>query len=75
MDKADRVRACYLHACLKRMSNDYLTNASLRKRFGIVDKNKGTVSRYIREAVTEGMIKPFDTATSPRLMKYLPYWA
>ncbi len=75
MDKADRVRACYLHACLKRMSNDYLTNASLRKRFGIADKNKSTVSRYIQEAVAEGMIKPFDTETSPRLMKYLPYWA
>lgn len=40
MDKADRVRACYLHACLKRVARDYLTNASLRERFGIDEKNK-----------------------------------
>jgi ATP-dependent DNA helicase RecG len=35
MDKADRARACYLHACLKRVQHDYLTNASVRERFGI----------------------------------------
>jgi ATP-dependent DNA helicase RecG len=26
MDKNDRVRACYLHACLKYVNRDYLTN-------------------------------------------------
>ena len=37
-----------------------LTNASLRARFGVGEKNKAAVSRYIREAVKGGMIKPFD---------------
>ena len=49
MDKNVRVRACYLHACLKWVSKDYLTNASLRERFGVEEKNKAAVSRYIRE--------------------------
>ena len=75
MDKADRVRACYLHACLKWVMRDYLTNGSLRERFGVEEKNKAAVSRYIREAVEMGMIKPFDEAASRKMMKYVPYWA
>ena len=35
MDRADRVRACYLHACLKYVNRDFLTNSSVRERFGI----------------------------------------
>ena len=74
MDKADRVRACYLHSCLKWVMRDYLTNASLRGRFGIEERNKATVSRYIREAVESGMIKPFDEDAARKLMKYVPFW-
>lgn len=75
MDKADRIRACYLHACLKWVMRDYLTNASLRERFGVEERNKATVSRYIREAVEDGAIKPFDEDASKKLMKYVPFWA
>lgn len=75
MNKADRVRACYLHACLKCVMRDYLTNASLRERFGVKERNKAAVSRYIREAVEAGMIKPFDEGAARKLMKYVPFWA
>jgi predicted HTH transcriptional regulator len=75
MDKSDRIRASYLHACLKWVMRDYLTNASLRERFGIEEKNKATISRYIREAVVAGMIKPFDESAARKMMKYVPYWA
>jgi predicted HTH transcriptional regulator len=73
MDKADRVRACYLHACLKWVMREWLTNASLRQRFGVEEKNKAAVSRYIREAVEDGAIKPFDESASKKLMKYVPF--
>ena len=75
MDKDDRVRACYLHACLKRVMRDYLTNSSLRERLGIEQQNSAVVSRCIREAVDAGLVKPFDEKASRRLMKYLPFWA
>ena len=75
MDKAERVRACYLHACLKYVSREFLTNASLRERFGVEEKNKAAVSRYIREAVDAGVIKPFDEDAARKLMKYVPFWA
>lgn len=75
MDKADRVRACYLHACLKYVGGEYLTNASLRKRFGIAERNRAIVSRHIREAVYDGKIKPYDPDSGRKFMKYEPFWA
>jgi ATP-dependent DNA helicase RecG len=33
MTKNDRIRACYLHACLKCVERDYMTNSTLRERF------------------------------------------
>ena len=75
MDGEERVRACYLHACLKYVMRDFLTNASLRERFGIKPNNKAVASRRIREAMDAGMIKPYDENASRRMMKYVPYWA
>ena len=75
MDRSDRVRACYLHSCLKYVARDFLTNPSLRERFGIEQKNSAIVSRYIREAMDDGFIKPFDETASRRFMKYVPFWA
>ena len=75
MDGAERLRACYLHACLKYVMRDFLTNASLRERFGIRQNNKAIASRRIREAVDAGMIKPFDENAGRKFMKYVPFWA
>lgn len=57
------------------MVRDYLTNASLRERFGMEEKNKASVSRYIREAIEDGAIKPFDESAPKKFMKYVPFWA
>lgn len=75
MDRLDRIRACYLHACLRYVQRDYLTNASLRGRFGVEEKNKAAVSRYIREAVEQGMIRPVNEDAARKMMKYVPFWA
>lgn len=75
MDKADRVRACYLHACLKWVQRDYLTNASLRERFAIDPKNSAIVSRLIKETIEAKLIVPFDPETSRKHMRYVPHWA
>ncbi|HCS52196.1 hypothetical protein [Rubinisphaera sp.] len=75
MDIADRVRACYLHACLKYANRDYLTNGSIRERFGIEKENSAMASRYIREAVEDGMIHAVDADASKKYMKYVPFWA
>jgi predicted HTH transcriptional regulator len=75
MDKADRVRACYLHACLKYVQRDFLTNTSIRARFGIEEKNRAMASRLIRDAVKSGDIAVYDPDASSKNMKYVPWWA
>ncbi len=34
-----------------------------------------SISRYIREAVNDGMIMAFDDEAPKKLMKYVPFWA
>jgi len=75
MDSRDRTRACYLHACLRHVQRQPMTNASLRDRFGIPAENSAMVSRVIKESMTEGLIKPFEEEQSRRHAKYLPFWA
>ncbi len=74
MDKADRVRACYLHACLKYVQGDFLTNTSLRERFGIEEQNSAQASRIIKEAVEAKQIVPYDPSAGRKYMKYVPWW-
>lgn len=75
MDKADRIRAVYLHACLRYVNREQMTNTSVRERFGIDIKNSAVASRLIREAVDGGMIAPYDSTTAPKFMHYVPFWA
>lgn len=75
MDKFDRIRACYLHACLRYVQRDAMTNTTLRERFGIEEKNSATASRLIKEALDAGLIVPYDVNAGRKYMKYLPWWA
>jgi len=75
MDKADKVRACYLHACLRYVGRDLMTNTTIRERFGIATQNSATASRIISDTVKEGLIRPQDASASRKFMKYLPFWA
>ena len=75
MTKEDRLRACYLHACLKRVNREYMTNASLRERFAIPQKNSSMVSRLLNEACESRLIKITEDSTSDKNRRYLPYWA
>jgi len=75
MDKQERVHACYLHACLKYVMREQMTNTSLRERFGIEAKNSATASRIIRDALEAEVIKPYDPEQSRKNARYLPHWA
>lgn len=74
MGRTDRVRACYLHACLRYVERDPMTNASLRKRFGIEERNSAIASRIIRDAMEDGLLKPYDPEQGKKYAKYLPRW-
>jgi len=52
-----------------------MTNSTLRKRFGIERHNSATASRLIKEALSAGMVRPYDENAAKRDMKYVPFWA
>jgi len=76
MDRLEKIRACYQHCCLKYVTGEFMTNQSLRGRFGIDEKNYSIASRFIADAKTAGMIKDYDPANkSKTYSKYIPFWA
>ncbi|MCC6286757.1 MAG: putative DNA binding domain-containing protein [Chitinophagaceae bacterium] len=76
LDKKEKIRACYQHACLKYVSNEKMTNQSLRDRFKIEDQNAAIASRIIRDALEEKAIKEDDPESKSRkYASYIPFWA
>ncbi len=76
MDKKEKIRACYQHAVLKYVSNEQMTNTSLRERFSIKSNNYPMASRIIAETIKANLIKPHDPDnTSKKHSKYVPFWA
>ncbi|CAN5514136.1 hypothetical protein BH10BAC5_BH10BAC5_16790 [soil metagenome] len=75
MNKKNKVTACYLHACLKYVSGDFMSNQNLRERFKIQESNYPMVSRIINDAIEDGLIKLHDSSNkSNRYNKYVPFW-
>jgi ATP-dependent DNA helicase RecG len=76
MSKGDRIRACYQHAALQYLSNQPMTNSTLRTRFSIDPQNYSIASRIIAETVEADLVKPYDPENrSKKHSRYLPYWA
>lgn len=74
MDGEDRVRAVYLHACLRYVTDQHTNNTSVRERFGISKENSAIASRLIGDATKSGVIKPYEPSAAKRLMRYVPFW-
>ena len=76
MTQKERIRACYQHACLQFVSNEEMTNSSVRKRFGIEPQNYATASRIIAETIKAGFVKTSDPENkSKKHSSYIPFWA
>jgi predicted HTH transcriptional regulator len=75
MDKEEKIWACYLHACLKRVNREYMTNSSLRERFKVAAKNSAAISRLLNDSCDAGLVKVTDdTAAANKNRRYVPYW-
>lgn len=76
MSKDDRIRACYQHCCLMYLSNQKMSNNSLRERFLIPAERVATVSNVIAATKEQQLIRIDDSeTTSTRYARYLPFWA
>ena len=75
MDKHERVDACYLHASLRYVQNNLMTNTTLRQRFGIEIKNSAMASRIIADTIEAKLIRCQDETVGTKARKYIPWWA
>lgn len=75
MNAQDRIRACYFHACLKYVNREFVTNSTIRRRFGIEKQNAATASRLLNEARKAGVIRLYDPEAARAQRKYVPFWA
>ena len=76
LSKNEKIRACYQHACLKYVSNEKMTNQTLRERLKINDQNAAIASRIIRDALSAKVVKEEDAENKSRkYASYLPFWA
>ena len=66
----DKVRACFQHCVLKYVENSRMTNATLRERLGIGEKNYPAASVIIRATIEKKLIK-----SSEKPKEYVPIWA
>ncbi len=74
MTTQERIHACYLHACLRYLLRDYMTNESLRERFGVTSEKIAAISRIISAAKKTGLILPADETQGNKYARYIPHW-
>jgi ATP-dependent DNA helicase RecG len=76
MSQQERVDACYQHCIIQYYGSGGMTNNSLRKRFGVSERQTSQVSRLINDVLDIGKIKPKNPENeSKKFAVYVPYWA
>lgn len=75
MTKAEKIRACYQHACLMYEDNATINNQSIRERFELNKNQSSVASRIITDTLEAGLIKISDTdIKSKKYATYIPYY-
>jgi len=68
--------AAALHACLRYVCGETMTNTSLRERFAIERSNYPMASRIVKDTIEAGLLRRLDThSQSTRDARYVPFWA
>lgn len=75
LSKPDKRWACFCHCVVKWIRHDFMTNASLRERFGLRQEEYQAVSAVIADARKARRILPADPEQGKRYAQYVPYWA
>ena len=75
MTRRERQWACYMHACLRYVTDEPVNNSSIRDRFGIAKQNSSQASRMLRDVVEAGFLVVRDPEAGSRSRSYLPFWA
>jgi ATP-dependent DNA helicase RecG len=75
LSKDEALNLLLFHAAYLNSRGEHVTNASLRKRFGLSEKDNSKVSRLLRDGIDGGLIKIFDPSVGVKARSYVPDWA
>lgn len=75
MDMEEKIRACYLHCCLRYVNHEPMNNASIRERFKIGDQSKSLASNIINGTLKAELIRAYDPDVGPKARRYVPFWS
>lgn len=73
MDRKERIRGCYQHACLQYVSGTRMSNATLRKRMGIKESSYTVATKIINDTIEAELIRLH--SGTRRDACYVPFWA
>ena len=74
MSKEDKIRATYLHTCLKAVQGEFMTNQTLRERFQISKDQYYKATRIIKSTLDVKLIKPNPKLIGRKEASYVPFW-
>lgn len=75
MNDRERINAIYYHASRLYLENSFMTNKSVRERFGLTQKQSAMASKVISLAVKNNLVKPYDESVGNKFKQYIPFWA
>lgn len=74
MENREKINAIYYHAAILYTEDSFMTNRSLRERFGLTPKQSSVASKLISLALSNGKIKIYDETAGNKNMQYIPFW-
>lgn len=69
----EKITAIYYHAVRMFIEDSYMTNQSVRKHFGLTDRQSSQATKAIATPLRSKMIKPFDENAGNKFMQYIPF--
>jgi ATP-dependent DNA helicase RecG len=75
MTKSEKLRSLFYHCALRYAARDYMTNSSLRERFGLPANMMQAVTDLITTAKKGEKIVLADPVQAKKGARYIPYWA
>ena len=74
MSKKEKLRSAFYHCVLCWIRQDYMSNESLRNRFGLTKEEYQVASAIISESKKTNRIKDADPNQGNKFARYVPYW-
>ncbi|WP_449458401.1 ATP-binding protein [Streptococcus suis] len=74
MENREKINAIYYHAAILYTEDTFMTNRTLRERFGLNAKQSSIASKLIALALANGKIKVYDENAGNKNMQYIPFW-